>query len=219
MKNKHLQQIIDLGVVAVIRAKSKKEATELIEAIIKGGIKAIEITYTIPDATEIIKDFIDLNRSTDILIGAGTVLNLDTAKQAIKAGAKFIVGPNLDVKIAKFCNKKNILYIPGCMTVNEIVHALRLNAKIIKLFPGSIFEPKIIKDIKGPLPNVKIMPTGGVSLENADQWIKMGAVAIGVGSDLTKYAITGEFDKVTEKSEQYIKIVKEARGENDAKTF
>ncbi len=209
----YLQKLTESGVVAVVRANSKEEAITIIDAIVLGGINAIEITYTIENATDVIKEVSKNYQNTDVLIGAGTVLDGETARAAILAGAKFIVGPNFNKDVALICNRYQIPYTPGCMTINEMVEALEYGSDIVKLFPGGAFGPKFIKDVKGPLPHINIMPTGGVSLDNASEWISMGAVAIGVGSDLTKHAKTKEYAKITEQARKYVEVVKKARSE------
>ncbi|MGI6781831.1 MAG: bifunctional 4-hydroxy-2-oxoglutarate aldolase/2-dehydro-3-deoxy-phosphogluconate aldolase [Acholeplasmataceae bacterium] len=207
-----IKRLTASGVIAVVRANSKDEAVQVIDAIVAGGINAIEITYTIKNATEVISEVAANYDGTDVLIGAGTVLDAETARSAILAGAQFIVGPNFNREVAKLCNRYQIPYTPGCMTINEMIEALEWGCDIVKLFPGGAFGPKMIKDVKGPLPHINIMPTGGVSLDNAEEWIKNGAVAIGVGSDLTKHAKTKEFDKVTLQAKKYVEVVKKARG-------
>ena len=177
-----IKKINELKTVAVIRGDSAEEALAISKSAIEGGIKIIELTYTTSNVEDIFKE-LDI---PDAIIGAGTVLDVQTARNAILKGAKFIVSPHFDEEIARLCNRYSILYMPGCMTIKEIVNALEFGCSIIKLFPANNFEPNMIRSIKGPLPNVEIMPTGGINLNNIHAWIDAGAFAIGIGSDLTK---------------------------------
>lgn len=206
-----IKSIIESGVVAVIRAESKEEGMKIIEAVKKGGIKALEITMTVPGAVDIIKELSEIYKDEDVIIGAGTVLDPETARMCILAGAKYIVSPSLNEETVRLCNRYRVPIMPGVMTVKEAVEALELGAEIIKVFPGNAFGPAIIKALKGPLPQGNFMPTGGVNLENAKDWIKAGAVAIGTGGDLTKGAKTGDYELVTETARRFVEEVKNAR--------
>lgn len=206
-----IQRIVENGVVAVIRAESKEQGIKIIEAVKKGGIKALEITMTVPGAVDIIKELSEAYKHEDVLIGAGTVLDPETARACILAGAKYIVSPSLNIETIKLCNRYRIPVMPGVMTITEAIQAMEAGAEIIKVFPGSAFGPSIIKAFKGPVPQGNFMPTGGVNLENAAEWIKAGAVAIGTGGDLTKGAKTGDYGLVTETAKQFVEAVKKAR--------
>ncbi|NHM31385.1 bifunctional 4-hydroxy-2-oxoglutarate aldolase/2-dehydro-3-deoxy-phosphogluconate aldolase [Neobacillus terrae] len=207
-----LTRLSDCGVVAVVRADSKEEAIKISDACVKGGIIGIEVTFTIAGAEGVIRELAShYSDQTEVVIGAGTVLDAATARIAILAGAQFIVSPCFDKETAKLCNLYQVPYMPGCMTITEMKTALEYGADIVKLFPGNAFGPEFIKAVKAPLPQVNIMPTGGVSLENADQWIKNGCVAVGVGGNLVAPAKTGEFEKITEIARQYVEKVQEAR--------
>lgn len=183
-KSKILEKIIDIGIVAVVRAENIEEGIRISKACAKGGVPAIEVTYTVPGATEVIKALQEQNKNKEMIIGAGTVLDAATARIAILAGAEFIVSPGFDKETAKLCNLYQVPYMPGCMTITEMTEALKYGADIIKLFPGSAFGPSFVKAIKAPLPHANIMPTGGVSLENIDEWFKNGVVAVGAGGKL-----------------------------------
>lgn len=177
-----------------------------------GGILGIEITFTIQDADVVIKELAKIYRdNSDVVIGAGTVLDVATARIAILAGAQFVVSPCFDAETAKLCNLYQIPYMPGCMTITEMKKALEYGVDIIKLFPGNAFGPDFIKSIKAPLPQVNIMPTGGVSIDNVDQWITNGCVAVGVGGNLVAPAKTGNYEQITEYAKQYVTKVKEVR--------
>lgn len=206
-----LNGIIESGVVAVVRAESKDQGFKIIEAVKKGGIKALEITLTVPGAVEIIKELVEAYKDEDVIIGAGTVLDTESARACILAGAKYIVSPCFDEATARLCNRYAVPYMPGVMTPKEVVAALELGTDICKVFPGNAFGPSIISAFKGPLPQGNYMPTGGVSLENAHEWIEAGAVAVGAGSVLTKGAKTGNYDLVTETAKKFIDAVANAR--------
>lgn len=206
-KHEIIDKIINLGVVAVIRGENIEEAKRVSKACLKGGVNAIEVTYTVPGASEVIKELSKEFSHNDFIIGAGTVLDSETARIAILAGAKYIVSPGFDEKTAKLCNRYAIPYMPGCMSITEMIKAMEMGCDIIKLFPGSAFGPDYIKAIKAPLPQANIMPTGGVSLENIDKWIKNGVVAVGVGGKLA----TGESEEITKTAEAFIEKIRIAR--------
>ncbi len=208
-----LTKISERGVVAVVRADSKEEAIKISESCVNGGIHGIEITFTVQGADEVIKELVSIyDDNPDIVIGAGTVLDATTARIAILAGARFVVSPGFDDQTAKLCNLYQIPYMPGCMTITEMKHALETGVDIVKLFPGNAFGPAFAKAVKAPLPQANIMPTGGVNLDNVGEWIKNGCVAVGVGGNLVAPAKKGNFDEITEYAKQYVQKVQEARG-------
>jgi 2-dehydro-3-deoxyphosphogluconate aldolase / (4S)-4-hydroxy-2-oxoglutarate aldolase len=212
-KLKVLTNIAECGVVAVVRADSAEEAIKISDACVQGGILGIEITFTIKGAEQILKELSSIYADhQQVVLGAGTVLDTATARIAILAGAQFIVSPSFDKETAKLCNLYQVPYMPGCMTITEMKHALEYGADIIKLFPGNAFGPDFVKSVKAPLPQVNIMPTGGVSLDNVHQWIRNGCVAVGVGGNLVAPAKTGDYEKITHYAKQYIDRVQEARG-------
>lgn len=211
-KLKVLSKITNCGVVAVVRATSKEEAIKISEACVEGGIAGIEITFTVQGADQIISELAAVyERNNNVVIGAGTVLDAITARIAILAGAEFIVSPSFDQETAELCNLYQVPYMPGCMTITEMKQALKSGVDIIKLFPGNTFSPDWIKSVKAPLPQVNIMPTGGVDLENVGQWIKNGCVAVGVGGSLVAHAKTGEFEKITIDARNFVEKVQQAR--------
>ncbi len=206
-----LNEITKTGVVAVIRAETAEEAEKIADACLKGGISAVEITFTVPGASRVLESLRERFAGKSLILGAGTVLDSETARIAILSGAEYIVSPSFDRDTAKLCNRYQIPYMPGCMTITEIVQAMEAGADIIKVFPGSAFGPDYIKAIKGPLPQAVLMPTGGVSLENVQQWIKNGCVAVGVGGDLTGGAKTGNYALVEETAGKFVEQVRIAR--------
>jgi 2-dehydro-3-deoxyphosphogluconate aldolase/(4S)-4-hydroxy-2-oxoglutarate aldolase len=206
-----IQKMVEAGVVAVIRAESKEQGIKIVDAVKKGGIKALEITMTVPGAVDIIKELSEIYKDEDVIIGAGTVLDPETARLCILAGAKYIVSPSLNPETIKLCNRYRVPVMPGIMTVRDAVEALELGVEILKVFPGNAFGPSIISAFKGPLPQGNFMPTGGVSLDNVKDWVKAGAVAVGIGSDLTKGAKTGDYESITNTAAAYVEAVRKAR--------
>lgn len=193
--------------VAVIRADSIDEATKIIDAVVAGGINFIEITFTVPKADILIEKLSQKYEGTDVVLGAGTCLDSETARIAILRGAKFVVSPNFNRELVKICNRYGIPIFTGAQTVNEMLEAVELGVEIIKLFPASEYSTSIIKSIKGPIPNINIMPTGGINTENVKDWFEAGAFAVGTGGSLTKGAKTGDFELIIEETKKFVKRV------------
>ena len=212
MKAEIVQNLLKCGVVAVIRANSYEEAAKLADCCVKGGIVGLEITFTVPGADEVIAK-LAANKDAGYIVGAGTVLDVATARIAILKGAKFIVSPAFDKEVAELCNLYQIPYMPGCFTINEIVEAMKAGADVIKVFPGSSASPEYFKAVHGPLPQANLMPTGGVSIENCGQWIKAGAVAVGTGGSLTAPAKKGDYEGVVKNAKDFVEAVAKARKE------
>lgn len=210
-KHEVLNRISELGVVAVVRAENSAQAIQIAKSCMDGGLTAIEITFTVPQAEKVIEAVLSTFDEGSIIVGAGTVLDKKTAQRAIEHGATYIVSPGFDLETAHYCLDAHVPYLPGCLTITEMMTVSRHGVEIIKLFPGSAFGPSYVKAVRGPLPDIKIMPTGGVSLENIAEWIESGVVAVGVGSDLTKPAKTGDYDLITQRAKAYVDAVKNAR--------
>lgn len=208
-----MHDILESGVVAVIRAESKEQGRKIIEAVKEGGVKALEITLTVPGAIDIIKELVEEYKNQDVIIGAGTVLDPESARLCILAGAKYIVSPHFNIEIVKMCNRYAVPVMQGVMTPTEVVTALEAGVDVCKVFPADVFGPSIISNFKGPLPQGNYMPTGGVDLSNVKEWIKKGAVAVGVGSVMTKGAKSGNYEEVKETARKFVQLVKEAREE------
>jgi 2-dehydro-3-deoxyphosphogluconate aldolase/(4S)-4-hydroxy-2-oxoglutarate aldolase len=211
LKLKVLRKVIESGLVAIVRTNSSDQAARIAEACARGGAAAIEITFTVPGATAVIEDLAKKYASGEILIGAGTVLDPETARLAILAGAQYIVSPSVSPETARLCNRYQIPYMPGAATMREIVEAMECGADIVKLFPGETLGPAFVKAVKGPLPQASLMPTGGVAVENVAEWIKAGAVAVGVGGSLTAGAQSGNFQLITDTAKQFIERIQQAR--------
>ncbi|MBO5421301.1 MAG: bifunctional 2-keto-4-hydroxyglutarate aldolase/2-keto-3-deoxy-6-phosphogluconate aldolase [Clostridia bacterium] len=212
-KERILTRIQDCGIVAVVRAESTDKAERIVDACMEGGVAAIELTFTVPHADRVIEELAKKYDENDIILGAGTVMDAATARIAMLSGAQYIVSPYLDLETLKMCNRYRVAMMPGIMTVREGVMAMENGADILKVFPGDLFGPKIIKDIRGPIPYAKMMPTGGVDVNNVGEWIKAGAVAVGAGSSLTAGANTGDYKKITETAKQFVANIKAARAE------
>jgi 2-dehydro-3-deoxyphosphogluconate aldolase/(4S)-4-hydroxy-2-oxoglutarate aldolase len=205
-----IHKITDSGLVAVVRAENSETAKRITDACLEGGAAAIEITYTVPGATKVIEDLAKAYEGK-IIIGAGTVLDPETARIAILSGAQYIVSPYLSRETLKLCNRYQVPCMPGVMTIEGVVEAMELGADIVKVFPGEAFGPGIIKAIRGPLPQASMMPTGGVSVDNVAEWIKAGAVAVGAGGSLTGGAKTGDYASITRLASEFVAKIKEAR--------
>ncbi|SCJ38337.1 2-dehydro-3-deoxy-6-phosphogalactonate aldolase [uncultured Clostridium sp.] len=206
-----LQKIRDVGLVAVVRAENADSARRIAEACLEGGVAALEITFTVPGAKEVIADLARTYQKGEIILGAGTVMDPETARISILEGAQYVVSPYLNLNTVRLCNRYRIPCMPGCMSVKEVVEAMEAGADIIKIFPGELFGPKIIKAISGPVPQARMMPTGGVTADNVAEWIRAGAVAVGAGSSLTGGAKTGDYGEITRVARTFIQNIQAAR--------
>jgi len=206
-----ISKICETGLVAVVRAESSDQAKRIAEACIAGGVVAIEITFTVPGAQEIISDLAKSYSENEIILGAGTVLDGETARIALLSGAQYIVAPCLNLATVQLCNRYRVPIMPGAMTIKEVVECMEGGADIVKIFPGDLSGPNFIKAIKGPLPHAKLMPTGGVSVSNVQEWIKAGCVAVGAGGSLTAGANSGDYAAITKNAQQFIEQIKLAR--------
>ena len=213
-KEKNLQDIVNCGVVAVIRVASAQEAVEVCGAIAKGGVKPIEITMTVPGAIDAIKELKGAMKD-NVLLGAGTVLDPETARAVILAGAEFVVCPTLNLEVIEVCRRYSKIVIPGAFTPTEILTAWEAGADIVKVFPATVGGPRYLRDIRGPLPQIRLMPTGGVNLKNTPDFIKAGAVAVAAGTSLVdKRAVSQrEYDIITENAKRFVEAVKLARAD------
>ena len=198
--------------MAVVRAENGEQALKIADACIQAGIAAIEITFTVPGAADVIAQLSKAYTKGEVIIGAGTVLDPETARAAILAGAQYVVSPCLNEEVVKLCLRYQIACMPGAMTIREVVACMEAGADIVKVFPGELFGPAFIKAVKGPIPQARMMPTGGVSLDNVGEWIKAGCVAVGVGGSLTAGAKTGDYASIATIGAQFVAKVKEARG-------
>lgn len=207
-----LKRIEEIGIVAVVRAETAEQVKGAVKALIDGGISAVEITFTVPNAIEMIRRT-KAEYGDDVLLGAGTVLSPANVAGAIGAGAQYIVSPHTSPDIIRLCNEIGVPVMPGAMTPSEVVTAWTAGADIVKLFPGEFLGPKYIKALRAPLPDVRLMPTGGVSADNAADWLAAGATALGAGGSLVdKNALkTGQFEIITEKAREFIRAIQSYR--------
>ncbi|MBY5033694.1 bifunctional 2-keto-4-hydroxyglutarate aldolase/2-keto-3-deoxy-6-phosphogluconate aldolase [Streptococcus gallolyticus] len=204
-KSQTVLQIKEQKVVVVVRGNSAEEAIQSSRACIAGGITAIEVAYTNSKASQVIETLTaEYADRPDVVIGAGTVLDAETARMAILAGAKFVVSPAFNAEAATLCNRYAIPYMPGCMTLTEITTALEAGCEVVKVFPSGVLGTGFISSIKSPLPQVQVMVTGGVNLNNAPDWLSAGADAIGIGGEFNKLSAQGEFAKITQIAKEYV---------------
>ena len=209
------QRILDIGIVPVVRASSATLAIAAVKAIYAGGIPIIEMTMTVPGAIDVIRQ-LSVSLGSEIVIGAGTVLDADTAKQCIDAGAEFIVSPGIDPGTVELAKREGKLILPGALTPNEVIEAWKQGADFVKVFPcGAVGGPQYIKSLKAPLPQIPLIPTGGVTLANAAAFIAAGASALGVGADLVseKALMTGDVESITKTARLFFDSVRKARRE------
>lgn len=209
---KTLNRLHDNYLVAVVRGKSKADAIAAVENMIDGGIYNIEITFTTPQAEEVIQHLSQHVTDENVVIGAGTVLDSTTARLAILNGAEYVVSPHFDPEIAKMCNRYAVPYLPGCGSVTEIVQAMETGVDLVKLFPGDLLGANFIKNVHGPIPQIELMPSGGVSLDNLEDWYRKGAFAVGIGSALMKNAKDGNDSVIKENTEKFVGKFKTIRG-------
>ncbi|MCJ7773104.1 MAG: bifunctional 4-hydroxy-2-oxoglutarate aldolase/2-dehydro-3-deoxy-phosphogluconate aldolase [Desulfobacterales bacterium] len=210
--DEQMKIIRETGIVAIVRGTGIDSLLKIAEALSEGGVRVIEVTLNTPGAIEMIgqleKEFGD-----EMLIGAGTVLDPETARAVILAGAKFVIGPTLNLDVNKLCKRYNTVYIPGVLTPNEIISAWEAGAQVVKVFPAGTLGPRYIKELRGPLAQVEMMPVGGVTVDNAAEFIKAGAGALGIGGELVdRNAVeTGRFELLTEKAHRFIEAVQDGR--------
>ena len=222
MNNKQqiLQEIRECGVVAVVRVDSQDEALGATRALLKGGVRCIEITFTVPDAASVIKSVRDENQRGNfdcpfgpLVLGAGTVTNKAQAEAAFEAGARYFVSPCVVPEVIETAQKLGAAMLPGALTPTEVFNAFQMGGDIIKVFPATRLGPSYIKDLRAPLPHIPLLPTGGVEAGNAAEWISAGAVALGVGGKLVDRAAikAGNWDEITRRAEELISAVRVAR--------
>ena len=208
-----IQTIRDIGIIPVVRAQSADEAMKAIDAIREGGISILEITMTVPGAVGVIEE-VSKRYGNEALVGAGTVLDGETARACILAGARFVVSPSLNLETIEVCRRYGIAVMPGALTPTEVVQAWSAGADFVKVFPaGAVGGASYIKSLKAPLPQIELVPTGGVSLKTAADFIKAGASALGIGADLVDVQAIreGKQSVITERAQEFVRIVREAR--------
>src|SRR5262245_13402124 len=211
-KETHLRQVLDSGIVAVVRSPATQQLVEVARALADGGIHVVEITMTVPDALEVVRQVRHV-LGDRLLLGAGTVLDPETARAALLAGAEFLVAPTVNLDMIRLCQRYDKLVMPGAFTPTEILAAWEAGADIVKVFPADVVGPAFFKAMRGPLPQVRLMPTGGVDLNTAAAFLRAGACCLGVGTQLVEPKAVAErnFDRIRDLARQYVAIVKQAR--------
>lgn len=207
-----LKRILDGGVVAVVRSESSASLVKVVQALAEGGVTAAEITFTVPDAVEVIRQ-VRREVGDKVVLGAGTVLDPETARAALLAGAEYIVAPIVNLEVIRLCRRYDKAVMPGAFTPTEVVAAWEAGADVVKVFPADVGGPSYLKALRGPLPQVRLMPTGGVDLTTAEAFLKAGACCLGVGGALVdqKLIVAGDFNRIRELAGQYAEIVRRFR--------
>jgi len=214
-KQEVAKRIVEIGVVPVVRAASANQARQAAEAVCAGGIPIVEITMTVPGAVELIAQ-LTREVGSEVLVGAGTVLDAEAAQRCLDAGAQFLVSPGFDLETVKLANREQKLIMAGALTPTEVIAAWKAGSDFVKIFPcGAMGGASYLKALKGPLPQVPMVPTGGVNLKTAGEMIQAGAAALGVGGELVSAAAlkSGNVKEITEAARQFISIVREAKGQ------
>jgi len=213
-KESQLQQVLDSGIVAVVRSPDSQQLVEVARALADGGVHVIEITMTVPNALDVLRQVRQV-LGERILLGAGTVLDPETARAVLLSGAEYIVTPTLNLDVIRLCQRYDKLVMPGAFTPTEILTAWEAGADIVKVFPADVVGPAFFKAVRGPLPQVRLMPTGGVDLTTAAAFLKAGACCLGVGGQLVEPKAVAErnFDRIRDLARQYVSIVKKTRTE------
>ena len=216
-KQKVRERIVEIGIVPVVRAASAREARMAAEAVCEGGVPIVEITMTVPGAVDVIREL--TKGSSDVLVGAGTVLNVDAARRCLDAGAQFLVSPGLNLEVVKLAGTEGKVMMAGALTPTEVITAWEAGSDFVKVFPcGQVGGAKYIKALKGPLPQVPLVPTGGVSLSTAAEFIEAGAVALGVGGECVQVEAlkAGKPEIIVENARKFLAVVREARARMNA---
>jgi 2-dehydro-3-deoxyphosphogluconate aldolase / (4S)-4-hydroxy-2-oxoglutarate aldolase len=212
MADSSLRRILDSGIVAVVRTHSSNQLVEVAQALADGGVTVVEITMSVPNALEVVRE-VRQAFGDRLLLGAGTVLDPETARAAMLAGAEFIVAPALNLDVIRLCRRYDKLVIPGAFTPTEILTAWEAGADMVKVFPADVVGPAFFKALRGPLPQIRLMPTGGVDLTTAADFLQAGACCLGIGGHLVDPKAVAErnFDRIRNLARQYVTIVQKAR--------
>ena len=211
-KINNLSRVLNSGIVAIIRSDDGSRLADVAEALVAGGVEVMEVTFTVPKAHRVLEQVAD-RLGDKILLGAGTVLDTETARIAMLAGAEFIVSPAVNLDVIRCCRRYDKLIFPGALTPTEVLSAWEAGADVVKIFPSEVTGPGYLKALAGPLPQIRLMPTGGVNLETAAAFLRAGACALGVGGSLVeaKAIAAGDMARITSLAKQYVKIVEETR--------
>jgi 2-dehydro-3-deoxyphosphogluconate aldolase/(4S)-4-hydroxy-2-oxoglutarate aldolase len=213
-KESQLRQVLDSGIVAVVRSPDSHQLLEVARALADGGISVVEITMSVPNALEVLRQ-VRQALGGRLLLGAGTVLDTETARAVLLAGAEFIVAPTLNLEVIRLCQRYDKLVMPGAFSPTEVLYAWEAGADIVKVFPADVVGPAYFKALQGPLPQIRLMPTGGVDLNTVAAFLKAGACCLGVGGQLVEPKAVAErnFERIRDLARQYVAVVKQARGQ------
>src|SRR5437588_9293320 len=213
-KETQLRQVLDCGLVAVVRSRDSQQLVEVVRALADGGVNVVEITMSVPDALDVLKR-VRQALGDRVLLGAGTVLDPETARAVLLAGAEYIVAPTVNLDVIRLCQRYDKLVMPGAFTPTEILTAWEAGADIVKVFPAEVVGPAFFKAMRGPLPHIRLMPTGGVDLTTAAAFLQAGACCLGVGSQLVepRAVAEGNFERIRELARKFVTIVQETRKE------
>src|SRR5438270_9427265 len=213
-RESQLRQVLDCGIVAVVRSPDSQQLVEVARALADGGVTVVEITMSVPNALDVVRQ-VRQALGDRLLLGAGTILDPETARAALLAGAEFLVAPTLNLDVIRLCQRYDKLVMPGCFTPTEVLAAWEAGADVVKVFPADVVGPAFFKALRGPLPQVRLMPTGGVDLATAAEFLKAGAACLGVGGQLVepKAVAAGDFARITQLAKQYVEIVAGVRGQ------
>jgi 2-dehydro-3-deoxyphosphogluconate aldolase/(4S)-4-hydroxy-2-oxoglutarate aldolase len=217
-KSEAIKRVLEVGIVPVVRAESAAQAMAAAEAVCAGGVPIVEVTMTVPGAVEVIAQ-LSKSMGREVMIGAGTVLDAESARRCLDAGAQFIVSPGFDLETVKVAQQAGVMVMPGALTPTEVITAWKAGADFVKIFPcGTVGGAKYIKSLKAPLPQVPMIPTGGVNLKTAAEFIQAGSAALGIGGELVSMAAlrSGNTQEITLAAKQYLEIVREARQQKSA---
>ncbi len=211
-KEDQLRRVLDCGIVAVVRSPDGPQLVEAARALADGGVTVVEITMTVPNALDVVRQ-VRQALGDRVLLGAGTILDPETARAALLAGAEYLVAPTVNVDVIRLCQRYDKLVMPGAFTPTEILTAWEAGADIVKVFPADVVGPAFFKAVRGPLPQVRMMPTGGVDLTTAAAFLKAGACCLGVGGQLVepKAVAARDFDRIRDLARQYVAVVQQAR--------
>jgi 2-dehydro-3-deoxyphosphogluconate aldolase / (4S)-4-hydroxy-2-oxoglutarate aldolase len=211
-KETQLRQVLDCGIVAVVRAPDSRRLVEVVRALADGGVTVVEITMTVPDALAVVRE-VRRELGDRVLLGAGTILDPETARAALLAGAEYLVAPTLNLDVIRLCRRYDRLVMPGALTPTEILTAWEAGADVVKVFPAEVVGPAFFKAMRGPLPQIRLMPTGGVDLTTAADFLRAGACCLGLGSQLVEPRAVAEadFERIRDLARQYVDVVRRAR--------
>jgi 2-dehydro-3-deoxyphosphogluconate aldolase/(4S)-4-hydroxy-2-oxoglutarate aldolase len=211
-RTSHLRQVIDTGIVAVVRSQDSRQLVEVVGALADGGVTVVEITFSVPNALDVLKQ-VRQALGDRVLLGAGTILDAETGRAALLAGAEYLVSPTLNLDVIRLCHRYDKLVMPGAFTPTEILTAWEAGADIVKVFPAEVLGPAFFKAMRGPLPQIRLMPTGGVDLATAASFLQAGACCLGIGGQLVepRAIADGNFTRLRDLARQYVAIVRDAR--------